>query len=200
MEIQYEDDVNTKGAVAACNRWSKLTGKSEEEERFKNKESKALATIALGIEPEHQVHILDCTKASDAWEALQKIFESKSRARILQLKKQMLTIKLKPNETMNSYLARLKTCSDSLREVGYEFKDEDLAYTMLTGLPDEYDGIITTLANLDEEKFKSAEIKEVVRTRHVKRIGNAKSGERRSRKWYEERHGQVNNCLLIKSQ
>lgn len=105
--------------------WQHVTGEAitpdnripEAEERFKNKEHKALATIALSVEPEHQIHILDCEKASDAWEALQKVFESKSRARILQLKKQMLTIKLKPNETMNSYLARLKTCSDSLKEV-----------------------------------------------------------------------------------
>lgn len=63
--------------------WQHVTGEatlsenytSEEEERFKNKESKALATIALDVEPGHQVHILDCAKASDAWEALQKIFE-----------------------------------------------------------------------------------------------------------------------------
>lgn len=82
----------------------------------------------------------------------------------------MLTIKLRPNETMNSYLARLKTCSDSLKEVGYEHKDEDLAYTMLAGLPDEYDGIIMTLANLDDEKFKSAEIKEVLMNEYERRV------------------------------
>lgn len=63
--------------------WQHVTGDAtlsvnhtpEEEERFKNKENKALATIALGVEPEHQIHIQDCEKASDAWEALQRIFE-----------------------------------------------------------------------------------------------------------------------------
>jgi len=50
----------------------------EEEERFKNKESKVLAIIALGVEPEHQIHILDCDKASDAWDTLQRAFEPKS--------------------------------------------------------------------------------------------------------------------------
>lgn len=141
----------------------------EEEERFKNKENKALATIALGVEPEHQIHILDCEKASDAWEALQRIFEPKSRARILQLKKQMLSIKLESSETMNSYLARLKTCSDSLKEVRYEFRDDDLAYAMLSGLPDAYDGIVMTLANLDDDKFKSTEIKEILMNEYKRR-------------------------------
>lgn len=74
----------------------------------------------------------------------------------------MLSIKLESNETMNSYLTRLKTCSDSLKEVGYEFRDNDLAYAMLSGLPDGYDGIIMALANLDDEKFKSTEIKEIL--------------------------------------
>lgn len=58
--------------------WQHVTGEAilsasatpEEQERFRNKESKALATIALGVEPEHQIHILDCEKASEAWEAL----------------------------------------------------------------------------------------------------------------------------------
>lgn len=134
------------------------------------KENKALATIALGVEPEHQIHILDCEKAFDAWEALQRTFEPKSRARILQLKKQILTIKLRPNETMNSYLGRLKTCSDSLKEIGYEFRGDDLAYTMLAGLPDEYDGIIMSLANLDDEKFKFTEIKEILMNEYERRV------------------------------
>lgn len=38
----------------------------EEQERFRNRESKALATIALGVEQEHQIHLLDCEKAFDA--------------------------------------------------------------------------------------------------------------------------------------
>lgn len=168
---------NMKMTLVQRELWQHITGEAslpvdhtpEEGERFKNKENKALATIALGVEPEHQIHILDCEKASDAWEALQRIFEPKSRARILQLKKQMLFIKLESSETMNSYLARLKTCSDSLKEVGYEFRDDDLAYAMLSGLPDAYDGIVMTLANLDDDKFKSTEIKEILMNEYERR-------------------------------
>ncbi|XP_036144285.1 uncharacterized protein LOC118646102 [Monomorium pharaonis] len=187
--------------------WQHVTGEAtlpensslKEQKRFKNKENKTLATIALGVDPEHQIHILDCEKASDAWDALQKIFESKSRARILQLKKQMLTIKLKPNETMNSYLTRLKTCSDSLKEVGYEFKDEDLAYSMLAGLPDEYDGIVMSLANLDDEKFKSAEIKEVLMNEFERRIlKETKPTEEQPKETYiQTKKKNCNNGLLV---
>lgn len=73
---------------------------------FRCKEDKALATTALSIEPQHKIHITDCTKASEAWDALTKVFEPKSRPRILQLKKQMVSIKLDHDETMMSYLGR----------------------------------------------------------------------------------------------
>jgi len=182
MEIQHENDVNTKRIVAACEATLPENHTPVEKERFKNKESKALATIALGVEPEHQIHILDCEKASDAWEALRRIFELKSRARIVQLKKQMLSIKLEPNETMNSYLARLKTCSDSLKDVGYEFRDDDLAYAMLSGLSDGYNGIVMALANLDDEKFKSIEIKEILMNKYERRTlkeGGQKDNQRK---------------------
>jgi len=168
---------NMKMMLVQRELWQHVTGEAtlpadhtpQEAERFNNKENKALATIALGVEPEHQIHILDCDKASDAWESLQRTFEPKSRARILQLKKQMLSIKLEQSETMNSYLARLKTCSDSLKEVGYEFRDDDLAYAMLSCLPDTYDGIVMTLANLDDKKFKSTKVKEILMNEYERR-------------------------------
>jgi len=175
---------NMKMALVQRELWDHVTGEAvapdndrDENTRFERKEEKALATIALSIEPEHQIHIMDCTKASDAWDILRKIFEPKSRPRILQLKKQMVSIRLEQDETMMSYLSRIKTCSDSLKEAGHEIKDDDLAYTMLCGLPDNYEGIIMALANLDDTKFKSSEIKGILLSeyerRAAKETGNA---------------------------
>lgn len=133
------------------------------------KENKALATIARSIESEHQIHIMDCMKASDAWDTLTKVFEPKSRPRILQLKKQMVSIKLEYDETMTSYIGRVKACSDSLKEAGHEIKDDDLAYAMLCGLSDTYEGIIMALANLDDAKFQSSEIKGILLNEYDRR-------------------------------
>jgi len=99
----------------------------------------------------------------------------------------MLSIKLELNETMNSYIARLKTCSDSLKEVEYEFRDDDLAYAMLLGLPDTYDGIVMTLANLDDEKFKSTEVKEILMNEYERRTMKV-SGQTEERPMKEAHH------------
>ncbi|UYV79479.1 hypothetical protein LAZ67_17002785, partial [Cordylochernes scorpioides] len=105
---------------------------------------------------EQQIHVIDCKTASEAWTTLEQIFEPKSRARILQLKKQFVNIKFIEEEKMINYLSRLKTCSDHLREAGCEVKDEDLAYSMLAGLPDSYDGIIMNFSNMTDDEFTSS--------------------------------------------
>ncbi|UYV68010.1 hypothetical protein LAZ67_5002782 [Cordylochernes scorpioides] len=120
-------------------------------EKTKIKQEKALATIALSISTEQQIHVIDCKTASEVWTTLEQIFEPKSRARILQLKKQFVNIKFIEEENMINYLSRFKTCSDNLREAGCEVKDEDLAYSMLAGLPDSYDGIIMNFSNMTDD-------------------------------------------------
>jgi len=99
----------------------------------------------------------------------------------------MLSIKLEQNEIMNSYLARLKICSDSLKEIGYEFRDDDLTYVMLSGLPDTYDGIVMTLANLDDQKFKSTEVKKILMNEY-KRRAMKESGHAEERLKKEAHH------------
>ncbi|UYV70290.1 K02A2.6-like, partial [Cordylochernes scorpioides] len=138
-------------------------------EKTKIKQEKALATIALSISTEQQIHVIDCKTASEAWTTLEQIFEPKSRARILQLKKQFVNIKFIEEENMVNYLSRLKTCSDHLREAGCEVKDEDLAYSMIAGLPDSYDGIIMNFGNMTADEFTSSKVRQVLLTEHERR-------------------------------
>lgn len=145
-----------------------------------------MAAIALSIEFE-QDHIIDCKTSFEAWKALQNIFEPKSRSRILQLKKQMVTIKLEAKESMTSYLRRLKGCSDSLKEAGHEIKDNDLAYAMLAGLPENYDAIVMSLANLDDDRFRSSEIKEILLTEYERRAVKETNKDIKQKEVYHQR-------------
>lgn len=143
---------------------------AEQKVSHKSKDEKALSTIALSIDPDQQVHIVHCGTARQAWLVLEEIYEPKSRQRIMQLKRQFVRIRLKDDENIESYLNRLKICSDSLREAGAEVKDEDLAYAMLSGLPDTYDALIMTLASLEDEKFTSVEIRKSLSMEYDRRM------------------------------
>lgn len=141
----------------------------EQKARYKSKDEKALSTIALSIDPDQQVHIVHCETARQAWLILEEIYEPKSRQRIMQLKRQFVRIRLKDDENMESYLSRLKICSDYLHEAGAEVKDEDLAYAMLSGLPETYDALTMTLASLEDEKFTSVEIRKALSMEYDRR-------------------------------
>ena len=143
-------------------------------EDFDRKDCKALSTIALGINPDQQIHIMDCTTAKEAWTLLEGVFEPKTRARILQLKKQFIQIKMEEKDSMTSYLCRLKICCDNLREAGSEVNDKDIAYSMLSGLPESYEGIIMMFSNMSDEDFTSIKVKQTLLTEFERRDERSK--------------------------
>ncbi|UYV65487.1 hypothetical protein LAZ67_3004496 [Cordylochernes scorpioides] len=107
------------------------------------KKDRALAVIAFSINTEHQIHIIDCTSPQDAWKNLEQDFEPKSRSRILQLKEQFVNIKLQTGESMLDYLNRLK------------IDDQDIVYSMLSGLPDSFDTLVMSFGNVEDSDFTS---------------------------------------------
>ncbi|UYV81944.1 hypothetical protein LAZ67_21000209 [Cordylochernes scorpioides] len=164
---------NTKMMLIERELWKYVTEPTPDEEAsrtiFNMKQEKALAMIALTISPSQQIHIMDCTTAREAWDTLEQVYEPKSRSRILQLKKQFISIRFE-EETMTNYLGRLKICSDHLREAGAEMQDQDLAYSMLAGLPESYDGIIMTFSNVEDKEFTSSKVKHVLLAEYERRM------------------------------
>ncbi|UYV72756.1 hypothetical protein LAZ67_10000543 [Cordylochernes scorpioides] len=165
---------NTKMMLIERELWKYVTEPTPDEEAsrtiFNMKQEKALAMIALTISPSQQIHIMDCTTAREAWDTLEQVYEPKSRSRILQLKKQFISIRFEEQETMTNYLGRLKICSDHLREAGAEMQDQDLAYSMLAGLPESYDGIIMTFSNVEDKEFTSSKVKHVLLAEYERRM------------------------------
>ncbi|UYV66657.1 hypothetical protein LAZ67_4002469 [Cordylochernes scorpioides] len=165
---------NTKMMLIGRELWKYVTEPEPDEEAsrtiFNMKQEKALAMIALTISPSQQIHIMDCTTAREAWNTLEQVYEPKSRSRILQLKKQFISIRFEEQKTMTNYLGRLKICSDHLREAGAEMQDQDLAHSMLAGLPESYDGIIMTFSNVEDKEFTSSKVKHVLLAEYERRM------------------------------
>ncbi|KMQ86904.1 retrovirus-related pol polyprotein from transposon tnt 1-94 [Lasius niger] len=67
-----------------------------------------------------------------------------------------------------------------LRETGAEVKDEDLAYAMLSGLPETYDALTMTLASLEDEKFNSVEVKKALTMEYDRRISKCEDEQQKN--------------------
>jgi hypothetical protein len=81
--------------------------------------------------------VVGLSTSLEVWNTLEERFTSTARANVLNLKMELQSIR-KGNETITTYLQRVKTVSDKLSAVGVHTDHEELLHVILKGLPKEY--------------------------------------------------------------
>jgi hypothetical protein len=81
--------------------------------------------------------VVGLSTSQEVWNRLEERFTCTARANVLNLKLELQSIK-KGNETISSYLQRIKTVRDKLSAVGVNSDHEELLHVILKGLPKEY--------------------------------------------------------------
>ena len=137
---------------------------------------KAMALIGLSVEKHLKSSIDACDSAKEAWDKLEDIYKAKSNARKLQLKKELTSIELKPKESLTVYISRAKDIRDQLTAAGYEASDEEVALSILAGLPEGYESIVDTIQattaelDIDEIMPKLLIVEQRVKERRGKEV------------------------------
>ena len=80
----------------------------------------------------------------DVWLSLEKMFSSQSRARIMQTRYHLATLK-KNNLSVTDYFQKAKQYADLLASIGQPLSDSDIITYIFAGLPTEYDSLVTSL-------------------------------------------------------
>lgn len=128
-----------------------------EAERKKNDE--ALTLLFLIVEDTFLDDIGECIRARDAWNSLKEMHTKFGLLHVLQLMREFFNIVMKPNESVQAYLARLMDLHRKLSNGGYAFTDREVALVMLLGLPKAYESLILNFekdeANLTTTFVKS---------------------------------------------
>lgn len=91
----------------------------------------------------------------EVWQALEKRYATKTKAHKMQLKRQLHNLK-KGNDTMQEYFSKAKKLFDAHAASGTVLSEEDMQQTVLAGLDQAYDAIVTslsTLENIDMDTF-----------------------------------------------
>lgn len=114
-------------------------------------DQKALAQIILHVKDHHLMTVGSCPTAKNAWETLKTIYEAKTNARKLLLRRELTTLKMGATEPLTKYAARTKDLQTQLRTAGEDVKDQEAALQFLAGLPPAYDMISTVLTAGDNE-------------------------------------------------
>ncbi|KAL9426374.1 hypothetical protein AB3S75_033203 [Citrus x aurantiifolia] len=94
--------------------------------------------------------VVQYTTSFEVWNALETLFASQSKARILQLKMQLQTTK-KNAMTMSDYVNKMKNLADSLAMAGKYVTEDDLISYILAGLGTKYDPVVVNItARIDD--------------------------------------------------
>ena len=129
--------------------WDAVTGTSTDASADK----KALAQIVLHVEDFHLATLVGCPNSKTAWERLKAIYQAKTNARKLVLRKELIQLKMSATEPLTVYAARAKDIQTQLRSAGDEIKDQDVALQFLAGLPPAY-GTMSTVLTAGEQELK----------------------------------------------
>ncbi|MDM1658961.1 retrotransposon gag domain-containing protein, partial [Escherichia coli] len=83
-------------------------------------------------------HIQDAETLKDVWDTLVKLYSTNTKARKMQLKQELHTVK-KMQLSINDYSLKVKGLADALASIGSPVEDDDLVSVTLNGLSKEYD-------------------------------------------------------------
>lgn len=114
-------------------------------------DQRALATIGLFVKEHHLTTLKRCGTAKEAWRQLEAVYQAKSNARRLHLKKEVAQLKMVKGEALTKYAARAVDIQDQLRAAGHEISDQEVAWAVLAGLPADYDMMVTVLTATESE-------------------------------------------------
>ena len=109
--------------------------------------AKALAYIRAYVEDEYLPIIRVLPNAHDAWNALEAVFQARSTASLLNLQRDLSSLKMQSNETVSSYVGRSRTLLNNLAAAGADIDEADILPNVLSGLPSDYNMLVTVLEN-----------------------------------------------------
>ena len=90
-------------------------------------------------------HIRDCKTSKETWEVLKDLYETTNSNRILFLEINLLSMKMETNETITTYVSRIKDLVDQLSAIGDKVSDTDMVTIALKGLIKDYQYFVSSL-------------------------------------------------------
>ncbi|KAI5641778.1 gag-polypeptide of LTR copia-type domain-containing protein [Phthorimaea operculella] len=109
------------------------------------RDTRALARICLSLEPTLYQYVRDATSACDAWKRLADTFEGKGLYRKVLLLRQLHRVEYGQFSSMPEYINGVMKIVHQLEDIGRKIDDEEVAEIMLSGLPQEFDILVSSL-------------------------------------------------------
>lgn len=112
------------------------------------RDQRALARLCLTIKPSLYQYVREAKTASEAWKKLSDVFEDRGLYRRVLLLRQLHRIDFKDFLSMSDYIEKVMSLVHQLADIGKIIEDQEIAEILLSGLPQEYDALVSNLETL----------------------------------------------------
>ena len=113
--------------------------------KFNDRKDKALSTLVLAVEPSLLYLLGDPQDPVEVWQKLCDQFQKKSWSNKLILRRKLLSLKPKENESIQSHIKAMVETFDALSVIGEAVEEEDRVVHILASLPEKYNMLVTAL-------------------------------------------------------
>lgn len=94
-------------------------------------------------------YVSRCTHAFEVWSIFENLFRYQSKARAMNLKFQLLTLK-KGQLSIDEYMLQMQVLADGLKAAGHDMSDDDLVLYILGRLGAEFNAVVVNLTTQGE--------------------------------------------------
>lgn len=114
-------------------------------EKFSKLSDRALAIIVLAIDPSLLYVIGEPSNPVDVWKKLEDQFQRKTWANKLHLRKQLYSLRLENDGSMQEHIRAMTETFNALSVIGDAITEEDRVVHLLASLPESYAVLVTAL-------------------------------------------------------
>ena len=123
---------------------------AETDKYIYEKVEQARCRIVNTMDEQHTAYVRNCASAHEAWQVLQNLYQNTSALRESELKDKLNKTRKRNDTTIDEYMNQIITIVDELRQVNVNMTEEEVAHTVLDGLPDSYHMVVLTLKHYHE--------------------------------------------------
>lgn len=109
-------------------------------------EQQVLSYLLMSLSREVFTQVATLTRASEVWSAIEGIYASQSRVRVINTRLARSATK-KENLSMSDYVGKMKSLADEMSSAGKPMDDEELVTYILAGLDFDYNSVVSSVAN-----------------------------------------------------
>lgn len=150
-----------------------LHATDKEHKKHAKKEKLCKSLLVKHIADDQLEYVKDQNSAKEMYDNLRAVFQRKSMAGQLWLRKKLITLKYQDNGKMTEHLLEFDKIIRELRSIGGKMEEMDVVCQLLLSLPSSFDTLVTSLETLSPEMLNMEFVKSRLLDENNKRNGKA---------------------------